>query len=251
MANVPAAAACLALLRLLAAHAEPQPAAAIARSLGIPRSTAYHLLALLRDEGFVVHLEKERRYALGIAVYELGSAYLRRAPLQRLAGPYLARLVDRTGYTGHLAILQGRDVLYLIEQRAAGRPLLITEEGVRLPAHLTASGQAMLAALPRQQVKALYPGRDLLTRRHATGPTTLAVLQQELREVRRVGYATEDGRITEDSASVGCVILDHQGYPQAALALTYPRHERPQLDQLAQLIGQTVGAISRRLGKTG
>ena len=56
MANAPAASHALAVLRLLARHTEPVPASAIARDLGLPRSSVYHLLTVLRDQGFVVHL---------------------------------------------------------------------------------------------------------------------------------------------------------------------------------------------------
>ena len=59
MANAPAATHALGVLKLLGAHAGPMPAAAIARDLGLPRSTVYHLLAVLRDEGFVVHLPEQ------------------------------------------------------------------------------------------------------------------------------------------------------------------------------------------------
>ena len=109
------------------------PAAAIARDLGLPRSTVYHLLAVLRDEGFVVHLPEQRRYGLGVAAFELGSAYARQEPLRWIAGTVLGRLVDATTHNGHLAVLHGRDVLYVIEERAAGRPSLVTDVGVRLP----------------------------------------------------------------------------------------------------------------------
>ena len=126
MANAPAATHALGVLKLLGAHAGPMPAAAIARDLGLPRSTVYHLLAVLRDEGFVVHLPEQRRYGLGVAAFELGSAYARQEPLRWIAGTVLSRLVDATTHNGHLAVLHGRDVLYVIEERAAGRPSLVT-----------------------------------------------------------------------------------------------------------------------------
>ena len=62
------------------------PAAVLVRELGLPRSTVYHLLATLVDNGFVTHLPEDRRYALGIAAYELGTGYTRQAPLQRSPG---------------------------------------------------------------------------------------------------------------------------------------------------------------------
>src|SRR5450631_2388629 len=156
MANAPAASQALAVLRLLARHTEPVPASAVARDLGLPRSSVYHLLTVLCEQGFVVHLADERRYGLGVAAFELGSAYTRQAPLQRLARQLLVHLVDATKHNAHLAVLHGRDVLYVIEERAPGRPPLVTDVGVRLPSQLTASGLAMLASLPPQQVRALF-----------------------------------------------------------------------------------------------
>ena len=144
--RVPAAEHALAVLRHLARQAGPVPAAAIARDVGLPRSTTYHLLAVLVEQGFVVHLPEEHRYGVGVAAFELGSAYSRQAPLTRLARPVLARLVDRVGQSAHLAVLHGSEVLYLVEERAPGRPSLITDVGVRLPAQLTASGRAFKCA---------------------------------------------------------------------------------------------------------
>ena len=122
MSAVPAADATLRLLRHLS-RTGPLPAAALATALDLPRSTTYHLLAVLTEHGFVVHLPEERRYGLGLAAFELGSAYSRQAPLARAARPVLARLVDQVGESAHLAVLHGRDVLYVVEERAAGRPV--------------------------------------------------------------------------------------------------------------------------------
>ena len=85
MANAPAAANALDVLEHLSRHAEPLPAAAIARDLGLPRSSVYHLLKVLHGRGYVTHYVEERRFGLGSAAYELGSAYQRQAPLARLA----------------------------------------------------------------------------------------------------------------------------------------------------------------------
>src|SRR3954454_21451597 len=195
MPNAVSAGQALAVLQLIARHPEPVPAAAIARDLGLPRSSVYHLLAVLRREGFVTHLVEERRYGLGVAAFELGSAYTRQEPLQRIARPVLARLVDSTTHNAHLAVLHGRDVLYVVEERASGRPPLVTDVGVRLPAQLAASGRAVLAALPAPQVQALFPDRAAFVQRHGAGPTTLAALRQLLVDVRTRGYAREDGEI--------------------------------------------------------
>ncbi len=215
---VPAARQVLALLDALARQPGPVPAAVLVRELGLPRSTVYHLLGELTDAGLAVHLPEERRYGLGLAALELGTAYLRQEPLARLARPVLARLVDRVGQSAHLAVLHGREVLYVVEERAPGRPPLVTDVGVRLPAHLTASGRAILAGVPAAQVRALFPAPEAFVDRHGTGPRSLSALRRVLVEVRRTGWATEDGEVTPGFASVAAADVDSAGRQRLARA---------------------------------
>lgn len=235
MVNAPSASHALDVLELLARRGEPLPAATVARELGLPRSSTYHLLGVLRDRGYVSHLEGERRYGLGVAAYELGSAYGRQAPLQRMARATLDRLVDTTGHNAHLAVLHGRDVLYVIEQRAPQGPVLVSDVGVRLPATLTATGLAMLAALPAAQVRALFPHAETLVQRDGHGPRTPAQLRGLLQAVRARGHAVEDGQVTVGLKSVAVAVLDHSEHPVAAVAVTF-RVELVDEDELGRLV---------------
>jgi DNA-binding IclR family transcriptional regulator len=219
--QVPAATRALRVLRFLAGQPTPVPLERISHAVGIPRSSAYHLLAAMAEEGFVVHLAEERRYGLGVAAFEVATGYARQEPLARLARRPLAALVDRTGESAHLAVMHGRDVLYVLEERAPGRPPLVTDVGVRLPAHLTASGRAMLAALPAAQVRALYPDRTAFVQRHGNGPASPSALRAVLTETRQRGWAVEDGEVTHGLASVAAAVLDHNGHPVAGVALTF------------------------------
>lgn len=250
MSQVPAASQTLAILRYLASQAAPVPAATIARDVRLPRSTTYHLLATLVSEGFVAHLADERRYALGVGAYELGTGYLRQAPLQRLSRVPLAALVDRTGHNAHLVVPHGREVFYVIEDRAPGRPPLITDVGVRLPAHLTASGRAILAALPTEQVRALFADASAFVLRRDLGPRSLTALRQLLVDVRRRGYATEDGEVTEGFSSVAAAVLDHTEHPVASIAVTYPDDEVTPTEEreLAAEVVHTAAEVQRRIG---
>ena len=248
--NAPAAGQVLAILQAMAEHAEPVPAATIAREVGLPRSTTYHLLATLRQRGFVTHLSEEKRWGLGVSAFELGSAYNRQAPLQRIARVGLTRLVDTTTHTAHLVVLHGRDVLYVIEERASGRPSLVTDVGVRLPAQLTASGLAMLAALPAAQVRALYPDRAAFVQRAERGATSLTALRSELAQVRQRGYAVEKDSVTRGFASVAAAVLDHNAHPVAGVAVTYPhdRLEDGTIERLAAATVRVATELSYRLG---
>jgi len=222
--DVPALRRGLAVLRVLARHAGPVSAAAIARELGLPRSTTYHLLAELEAAGFVAHLAAERRYGLGIAAFELGSAYLRHDPLERLATPLLRGLAEEVGHTAQLGVLHGNELVYLVKERPPRPETLVTDVGVRLPAHLTASGRAMLAQLPAAHVRALFPSAASFVRRTDRGPKSLAELRRTLAEERRRGWAVEDGHVTAGFASVAHPVFDHGGRPLASISVTLRHH---------------------------
>jgi DNA-binding IclR family transcriptional regulator len=249
MSAAPAADHVLRMLTLLSHHPEPVSAGMVAATLGLPRSTTYRLLSILIDHGFVHYLPEERRYGLSVAAYELGSAYARQAPLQRIARPIVRQLVDRMKQNAHLAVLHGRDVLYVIEERAAGRPMLITDVGVRLPAVLTASGLAMLARLPPGQVRALFPNAGAFVETEQ-GPTTPTALRQLLNDVRNRGYAAEEGSVTIGLSSLAQAVLDHSGHPTAAVAMTYVADEVDDRTEgrLVAAVNGAAAQLSRRLG---
>ncbi|QIG45447.1 IclR family transcriptional regulator [Nocardioides anomalus] len=247
MPQVPAATRALRVLRYLASQPDPVPLEAIVRACGLPRSSAYHLVTAMEAEGFVVHLADEHRYGLGVAAFEVGTGYARQAPLQRIARRPLAELVDRVQQSAHLAVLHGRDVLYVLEDRAPGRPPLVTDVGVRLPAALTASGRAVLARLPAAQVRALFPSAAAFVDRHGAGPTSLSALRTLLAETRQRGYAVESGEVTPGLSSVAVAALDHNEHPLAGVAVTY---ETGSADpgELAAEVGRTARLLSARFG---
>jgi DNA-binding IclR family transcriptional regulator len=249
MSQVPAATRALRVLRFLAGQPDPVTLDRLARAVGLPRSTAYHLVNAMIDEGFVVHLPEEHRYGLGVAAFEVGSGYTRQEPLQRIARRPLAGLVDTLGQSAHLAVLHGREVLYVLEERAPGRPPLVTDVGVRLPAQLTASGRALLADLPAAQVRALFPNADAFVDRHGAGPQKLSDLRRLLGDVRRTGSATEDGEVTPGFASVAAAVHDHAGRPAAGIAVTFPTEDVDPAarGELAARVSRSAAELTRRI----
>lgn len=246
----PAADRLLEVLQFLAAQHGPVPATVVARELALPRSTVYQLLQALRRAGFVAHFPEERRYGLGLSAFELSSAYLRQAPLGRLGAPLLARLVDQVGESAHLAVLHGRDVVYLVEERAPHRPTLVTDVGVRLPAHLTATGRSMLAALTVPQLRALYAVPEAFEARTGAGPRSYRELRGVLSQVRAAGHGFEDGEITAGIASVAVSFTDRSGWPQAAIGVSLPAASLPAgaAQALAALLRPYADDLARRVG---
>lgn len=243
---VPAATATLQVLRYLSGRTSPVPAARIGAEVGLPRSTTYHLLHAMAAQSFVVHYPEDQTWGVGVAAWEVGQGYTRQEPLARLARVPLARLVDAVGLSGHLAVLHGSDVLYLIEERARGRDRLVSDVGVRLPAHLTATGRAILAGLPAAQVRALYPSGAGLVQRTGRGPRTLAELRTVLAAARRLGHAAEDSEVTEGFASLAVRVAAEP--TPAAVALTWRADLDPDPAAVVVRLRATAAEIEARLG---
>ena len=258
--TAPAARQTLRILQYLAHQRGPVAASSIATALALPRSTVYRLLAVLEDYGFVLHFPEAQRYGIGLAAFEMSSGFSRQEPLSRLGRPILAALVDRLGESAHLAVLHGRDVIYLVEERAPRRPALVTDVGVRLPSHLTASGRALLATLPKSQLRALFPTSAAFSSRaapaHPAHPanraspvSSYAQLTELLDGVRERGYAGEDGEVTEGFASVAVAVRDHTGWPAAGIAVTFPRRNvaPERWPALAAEIAHSATELARRI----
>ena len=86
----------------------------------MPRSSMYHLLSAMADAGFVAHYPEEERWGLGVGAFEIGAAYLRHEPLERLGAPVLRRLALDVApiapAVAHLGVLHGREMLYLLKE---------------------------------------------------------------------------------------------------------------------------------------
>ncbi|QGK69006.1 helix-turn-helix domain-containing protein [Allosaccharopolyspora coralli] len=224
----PAVGHALDILVRLAQRPGPVRASALMRDLGLPRSSAYHILSVLEDRGFVVYLPQEKAYGLGAFSFEIGSAYLRHESLERLARPILRRLAARLGQTVQLGILHGAETVYLLKQPPDAEPTadvaLITDVGVRLPSHLTANGRAILADTPGAQLRALFAGPADFVTRTGSCPRCLADLRRILERDRARGWSEEVELVADGLRSVGTAAHDHAGRPVAAVSTTWCRH---------------------------
>jgi DNA-binding IclR family transcriptional regulator len=120
---------------------------------------------------------------------------------------------------------------------------------VRLPAHLTAVGRAILAELPAAQVEALYAGQPLVLRT-GRGPTSLEALQRDLEEVRRRGVAIDAEMVTPGISCVAAPVFSHEGVPVAAIGVTYVTAQRSAADarDAVALVREISGRLSSNLG---
>jgi DNA-binding IclR family transcriptional regulator len=251
MTGAPAASAVLRILRLLGDQSVPLRASTMARELGLPRSTVYKLIRVLQDEGFVMHFPEERGYTLSLRAMTLVADDRNDNRLARVAVPLIRRMVRAfdVPVVAHLSVLTSTDVVYRAKVATPRAPTLTTEIGVHLPAHLTATGRSMLALLPREQVRALYPTDSSLVSRTGRGPASRRELRELLSAVRDRGYAAEHGDVASGLSAIAAPILDYNGHPVASVGVTFRAEalDRSEWSNVASRVMSTAAAIGMRV----
>lgn len=181
----------------------------LAQRSGLPLPTIHRLMRTLVACGYV-RQQPDRRYTLGPRLIRLGEAAAR--PLATWARPHLARLVDGTGETANMALLDGDEAVYVAQVPSRHAMRMFTEVGRRVPAHATGVGKALLADLPDPEVRALLQRTGMAAATEQTLTTPDAFLAA-LAEVRRTGFALDDN---EQEIGVRCLAVRVPGAPTAA-----------------------------------
>jgi IclR family transcriptional regulator, acetate operon repressor len=181
----------------------------LAASSGLPLPTIHRLMRTLVDCGYV-RQQPNRRYALGPRLIRLGESASRL--LGTWARPHLAQLVEATGETANMALLDGDEVVYVAQVPSRHSMRMFTEVGRRVLPHSTGVGKALLAQLAPEEVRALLgrTGMPASTERTITDPD---VFLAELDRVRSLGYAVDDG---EQEVGVRCFAVSVPDSPTAA-----------------------------------
>lgn len=221
----------------------------LADRLGLHKSTIHRFLVNLEAAGLVERDRHTSRYRLGLRIFELGGLVLQQMNLWDEALPFLEGLVHDTGETGHLAVLDGGEAVY-IEKVEARRALRIPSAiGRGYPAHATSLGKILLAHLEREALDALIDERGL----HRCAPNTItdpARLHVELDRIRTQGYAVDDEEYEDGLRCIGAPIVGHTGHVVAAIGIGGPvtRVTPQRVDELAGLVMGAAAALSRRMG---
>jgi IclR family acetate operon transcriptional repressor len=215
-------------------------------------STCHHLLSTLVQRGYVAKVPVRRSYALGARILYLSNACLRQVDLPARAAPFIEQINEKTGETVHLAVLQG-DAMMKVAKREARHPVRVDTGalGKTDAPHATASGKAMLAWLPEDDMKrVLAHGMARFT------PKTITEwpdLLEALRHVRRNGYAMDREEYQPGVICVGAAIRDHNGAVVGAISASTPtmRANDEHLGLVREQVVSAVRALSAELGEPG
>ena len=223
----------------------------IADRLGLPRTTVHELVNTLLDRSYLVALEGSPiRYRLGMRLFQLGNRFAEQLDLAREAQAVAARVAGLCDETAHVAVLDGTYVVYIAKADSTHPVRMVSAVGRRLPAHCTAIGKVLLAALGDATIDALYPRDQALTAMTARSITSPGRLRAMLDEVRADGVAFDDCESNEAVRCAAAPVRDHTGAVIAAISVSVPtvRWSDPADPMWAPLVRKGAEEFSGRLG---
>lgn len=221
----------------------------IVASTGLPKTTAFRVLATLTARRLLERDEQTQTYRLGLLALVVGARAMGDLDLRRSARPHLERLVADTGETVHLSILSDDKALCIDKLDASRSMRMASFVGFLDPLHCSGVGKTLLAFQDE-------PARQQLLARLQLEPhtphtiTDRAGLVAQIGEIRARGYAIDDEEIELGLRCVAAPIRDHSGTVIAAVSISGPttRVTEANLPDLAKAVGGCARAISRELG---
>lgn len=238
------------LLELIAEAGGQATLSELAERAGLNVSTSHHLLSTLVARGYVSRAGARRGYFLGSKILQLSTARLRQAGLIDVAAPHLRRLNETTGETVHLATMQGEDLVTLVKLEAHHAARLDAATlGKSNAAHATATGKAILAWLPEREMLRVLAGKGMSRFTDHT-ITDVTGLIEELRHVRRNGYAVDREEFQPGVICVGAAVRDHSGGVIGSISISTPamRADDAHIESMARLLTDATRTLSEEFG---
>jgi DNA-binding IclR family transcriptional regulator len=204
----------------------------------LPAPTAHRLVAELAEWG-ALSREPGGTYVVGRRMWDLGLLAPMPTTLRAIASPFLHDLYGATFATVHLAVRDRTQVLYLDMLRGHASVPIVSDIGSRLPMHATGVGKALLAYAPDAVVEEVLAALTRVTPYTVTQPGRL---REQLRRVRRDGYAQTSEEMSLGACSIAVPIRSPAGEVVAALGIVVAdlRRERVRLVAALQVAARGI-----------
>ena len=218
----------------------------IAHRIRMPKTSVYRYLNSLCEAGFVTR-DDQGLYRLSLKMWELGQAVDGRLRIRQVALPFMQELRIRFNETVNLAILDGREIIYLDTVNSRKSLIMQVQPGSRDPVHSTALGKAIMAFLPESRWPDHLPSS--LAALTSQTITSRPELEEELRDTRARGFALDHGENTAGACCIGAPLFGQRRQVLAAISISAPESRlTPQLEQeMTEALLETTLAISHRL----
>ncbi len=238
----------IAVLDLLSLSPSPLGVREIGRQLGVAPSIAQRLVRTLTNAGYLEQTGEASRYTIGYRAFQVGNAFVSQNSIHSAVMPELYALADQH-INGFLGVLRDRAVVYLATVQSNGPIALTHRPGLQTYLHSTALGKAILAEMPDAQVRQLLEEASLP---RLTEQTEISIPQllSELKQVRNLGYATNDEENRYGVYSAGAIVRDSDNRPIGALSGGVPSSglTRKERNRVIKLVVEAARNASRRLG---
>jgi DNA-binding IclR family transcriptional regulator len=216
--SVPALSRALTMLELIAASRNGIALPDIARKLRIPKSTTHCILLTLLRQGYVTRSTRTRRYVFSSKLLQLANQAMDGLRLQEAAAPILRQMSLQTGFSVHMAILEGNEAVLIAKVDPPGAAPLSTWMGRRMELHCTGVGKVLLSSLPHDELRSLL-ARRVFSRHNENTITSMRRLLKETEAIRSNGYALDDEEDEVGYRCIGVPVLDEQGATVAAISV--------------------------------
>jgi len=239
----------LSLLEALATAESGLSLTDLARKVELAPSTAHRLLATLEKMGYVYQGGDLARWYVGLHAFTVGSSFLANRDFVAQSHPYLRRLMEQSGETANLGILDGTEAVFIDQVQCRETMRTIVKLGSRVPLHASGVGKAIFAALPDEQIDAIVKVKGL-PRITANTITSPEIMWASIRVIRQRGYSFDDEEHLPGTRCVAAPIYDEHAETLGALSLAGPLSRLPddRIKQLGPLVAHTAEELTRRLG---
>jgi DNA-binding IclR family transcriptional regulator len=226
----------------------------VAERLKLPRTTVHELVNTLVDRSYLIASESSPiRYRLGMRLFQLGNRFAEQLDLAREAQQVAAEVAGACDETVHIAVLDGAHVVYVAKVDSTHPVRMVSAVGRRLPAHCTAVGKVLLAALSTEALEARYPPGQSLPAMTPNSVTSPARLRAVLSEVRAQGVSYDNCESNDAVRCVAAPVADHSGAVVAAISISVPiiRWTPEREKEWTPLVRTGALTLSHRLGYAG
>ncbi len=222
--------------------------AELSRRLEVPRASVFRLLHTLEQMGFVERVPESPAYKLSIGVLRLGFEYLASMELTEHGRPIVEELRTLAGYSAHLVVRDGRDVVFVLKAAGPNAVFHSIQVGARVPAHATVLGRQLLSDLDEGGLRRVYPEEPLPAVTPRT-PTTVKALKALIDADRANGYGISQGGFETGITTIAAPVFNEQRRVVAAVSITVPQQQisPEETERLVPLVRQAAEQLTERL----
>ncbi|MGI9484257.1 MAG: IclR family transcriptional regulator [Hyphomicrobiales bacterium] len=241
----------LRLMNTLADNPQGLSLSEVAHGVGLPTSTAHRLLTTLQNERYVRFDAERSNWLIGVQAFRVGAAFMRSRDIIATARPYMRRLMEVSGETVNLGIIDRGEVVYLAQVETQKMMRAMTGPGGRSDILTSSVGRAILSFMRQDECEKLInslhfqPGVAQL-------PKARGVLQSDLQATRVRGYSIDNEENSVGLRCVASVIFDEHSEPLAGVSVSGPtaRVSEARIASLGETVAAIASEITTELGGT-